>query len=279
MHCKRCVELMPTAQNEHERLDIVHSLIYGSALNKNLHVASFRTPPRRILDVGFGSGYWMFEMQDRYPAAEIIGFDLDNPTQQSRDKNCQFKAPVDFTAPTWPVEDASADLVHMAQLCGCVPDWVELYRKAFRSLRPGTGQVEHIEMDWTPRSSAREFPAPAADLYKWWEWTLRASQIAGKSLEYRDDTEDLLELAGFVDISHKRIRVPLYVAGTKDKREQGLAHAYQMAMGYQNSQSFTAFSMALLTKCFGWPPQAAAQVCAGALAVVQGQPLPLYVNL
>ncbi|KXS94962.1 hypothetical protein AC578_3836 [Pseudocercospora eumusae] len=273
------VYMFPADDNELERLDIVHRLIYTVALNKQLHIASFTTTPRRILDIGFGDGYWMLEMRDRYPSTEIIGLDLVNDSQPPRDRNCQFQAPVDFNAPTWPIEDSSVDLVHMAQLCGCVPDWVALYRKAYRSLRPGTGQVEHIEIDWKPRTSAREFPAQGMDLLKWWEYTLHASQMAGKSLEYRDDTEDLLEQAGFVDISHKRFRVPLYVAATKDKRETAFAHAYQMAMGYQGSQSFTAFSMSLFTRVFGWPAQSAAQTCAAALAVIQGHPLPLYINL
>lgn len=108
---------------------------------------------------------------------------------------------------------------------------------------------------------------------------LLASDKAGKSLRFREDTEDLLENAGFVDVSHKRVRVPLFNAGTKDKRERKLAHAYQTAMGHQDSQSFTGFTMALFTRYHGMPPEQAAQICAQALAVVQGQPLPLYITL
>lgn len=156
-------------QTEHERLDILHDLIYGTAMAGQLHIADFgRNPPRRVLDVGFGSGFWMIEAGKRYPDCQIIGFDLDNPLGVAQDRNCQFRSPVDFTAPTWAIEDASVDLVHMAQLCGCVPRWEDLYAKAFRSLRPNTGQIEHIEFDWTPRTNEPQMPPQATDLVNWW---------------------------------------------------------------------------------------------------------------
>jgi ubiquinone/menaquinone biosynthesis C-methylase UbiE len=257
----------------------MHTLIYMTAMNKTLHLAVLPDNPRRILDVGFGSGYWMLTMASKYPDTEIIGFDLDNVRHNSQERNCFFRTPVDFNAPLWDIEDASVDLVHLSQLCGCVPDWHHLYTKAYRSLRPGTGQIEHIELDWTPRSTERQLPPQAQALSNWWAWTLHASQLAGKPLDYREDTEELLERAGFVDIGHKRVRVPLFYPGTRDKREYLLSHGYQMAMGYTNSQSFTGFSMALLTRYFGWTPQQVADICANALAVVQQTPLPLYITL
>lgn len=120
-------------QVEYERLDIIHQLIYLVALNKQLHLAALRSSPRRILDVGFGTGFWMFDAEKQYPNAEIIGIDLDNTIMETRgDSRCIFKAPADFTAPQWAVDDSSVDFCHMAQLCGCVPSWLDHYRKAFR---------------------------------------------------------------------------------------------------------------------------------------------------
>lgn len=119
-------------QVEFERLDIIHHLIYLVALNKQLHLATFRTAPRRILDVGFGTGFWMSDMEKQYPHAELIGIDLDASMGSVGNSRCIFKNPVDFTAPTWPVDNSSVDLVHMAQLCGCVPNWLDHYSKAYR---------------------------------------------------------------------------------------------------------------------------------------------------
>jgi ubiquinone/menaquinone biosynthesis C-methylase UbiE len=90
--------------------------------------------PRRILDVGFGTGFWMMEMAKKYPRAEIIGYDLILPDGKLPKAGNQFRwlAPVDYLAPRWPTEDGSVDLVHLAQLCGSVNDWASLYKKAYR---------------------------------------------------------------------------------------------------------------------------------------------------
>ena len=124
-----------TLQEEFERLDIMHLMIYGTALDNRLHITSLRNSsgPQRFLDIGFGTGFWMTEMAAKYPSAEVIGFDLGNPTAGSTPVGrCDFRAPVDFVRQRWPVDDASVDLVHMAQLCGSVPSWQDLYNKAFR---------------------------------------------------------------------------------------------------------------------------------------------------
>lgn len=108
-------------------------MIYQTALKQNLHLTPLYSP-RRILDVGFGTGYWMMEMAKRYPYAEVIGWDLIQPSGPPPDAagQCRFRSPVDFLAPRWPIEDGSVDFVHMAQLCGSVPDWTAMYSKAYR---------------------------------------------------------------------------------------------------------------------------------------------------
>lgn len=268
----------PADDTEFERLDVMHQLIYSVALNNQLHYAVFRTPPSRILDVGFGTGFWMIDMEYKYSQAEIIGIDLDDSVVKGNSK-CIFKSPVDFTAPQWPVDDSSMDLVHMSQLCGCVPDWLAHYRKAFRCLRPGTGQIEHVEIDWRPRTNQANFPAAAMDMWNWWGWVCQASERSGKHIAYNEQTEEMLEQAGFVDISHKKIRIPLYCNGQKDPREWQLAHGYQTAMGHVGSQSFPGFSMALLTRYLGFTPQQVYELCERVVHVVRQKDLPLHVTL
>ena len=46
-----------------------------------LHLAPLRDP-RRILDVGTGTGIWAIEMAEQYPEAAISGIDL-SPVQPS----------------------------------------------------------------------------------------------------------------------------------------------------------------------------------------------------
>ncbi|KAF2170083.1 hypothetical protein M409DRAFT_64449 [Zasmidium cellare ATCC 36951] len=274
----------PAQDIEYERLDIMHQLIYDIALNGQLHLAHLRASPGRILDIGFGDGFWMTEMQQQYPEAEVIGIDLDSAVTSTPGSRPMFRSPVDFNAPQWPVEDSSVDLVHVAQLLGCVPDWLQFYRKAYRCLRPGIGHLEHVEIDWAHRTTDPQFPAEAADLYNWWHWIRQASELAGKSLACRDDTEDLLEEAGFRDVSHRRIRVPVFWTGKRDRKDIDLAHGYQTAMGPKNSQSFHGFSMLLFTRYLHWTPQQVRDLCDRVLKIIEyRQSCPqlhqLYVNL
>lgn len=258
----------------------MHHLIYLVALNSQLHLATLRSNPRRILDVGFGTGFWMFDMEKKYPSAEIIGFDIANSMDDLGGSRCVFRAPVNFNSSSWPIEDDSVDLVHMAQLCGSVTDWQQLYQKAYRCLQPGTGQIEHVEVDWTPRTNEREYPAAATDLHNWWYWMCHASGLSGKPMTYREDTEDLLEHAGFVDVAHKRIRIPLFChSARKDHREWQLAHSYQMAMGHEDTESFTGLSMALFTRYLNFSPAQVHEICRRVKAVVGMRDLPLYINL
>jgi metalloendopeptidase OMA1, mitochondrial len=43
-----------------------------------LHFAPFshQHPPRRVLDVGTGTGLWCIQMGDLYPSADILGIDI-----------------------------------------------------------------------------------------------------------------------------------------------------------------------------------------------------------
>lgn len=70
--------LTGTSQKELDRLDLQHHVI-RLLLNDELHLAPLQDP-RRILDIGTGTGLWAIEMGDRFPNAQIIGTDL-SPTQ------------------------------------------------------------------------------------------------------------------------------------------------------------------------------------------------------
>lgn len=47
-----------------------------------LHLAPIGEKPRRILDIGTGTGIWVIEMGDKYTETDIIGIDL-SATQPS----------------------------------------------------------------------------------------------------------------------------------------------------------------------------------------------------
>jgi methylase of polypeptide subunit release factors len=45
-------------------------------LGGNLHLAPLRPPPRRVLDIGTGTGIWALEFAKLYPLSTIVGTDL-----------------------------------------------------------------------------------------------------------------------------------------------------------------------------------------------------------
>ena len=66
------------AKSELDRLDLQHHVI-TLLLGGELHLAPLLNP-KKILDIGTGTGLWAIEMADRYPDAMVVGTDL-SPTQ------------------------------------------------------------------------------------------------------------------------------------------------------------------------------------------------------
>ena len=65
---------MPNDESELDRLDLTHNMI-----KITMGMKLFNAPlakPKRILDLGTGTGIWAIEMADEHPDAEIIGTDL-----------------------------------------------------------------------------------------------------------------------------------------------------------------------------------------------------------
>src|SRR5688572_4211823 len=63
--------LYPNDEPERDRMDLQYYClgeIFGA-----LHLAPFdqNNPPRRVLDVGTGTGIWCIQMGDQYPTADI----------------------------------------------------------------------------------------------------------------------------------------------------------------------------------------------------------------
>lgn len=71
-------------------------------------------------------------MARTYPSAEITGFDLVPFEINTYADTIRNMSPVDFTRETWPIPKDSQDLIHMALLCGSVPDWERMYRTAYK---------------------------------------------------------------------------------------------------------------------------------------------------
>ena len=109
----------------------------------------------------------------------------------------------------------------------------------------------------------------------------QASSIVGRPIDYRDDTEALLENAGFADISHRTIRISLQ-ANPKDERESNLKNIFKSFTCMQDDddggipQLFESLSLSLLTRRLDMNPSDVRAMCEAIRTIYRSDRWPLY---
>ncbi|KAL7823715.1 S-adenosyl-L-methionine-dependent methyltransferase [Trichoderma gracile] len=169
----------------YQSLDIFHNAV-TILLGDKLFLAPICEWPNRALDVGTGTGIWAIDFADEFPETEVTAIDI-SPIQPSWvPPNLKFE--VDDMNLTWLWPENHFDFIHFRVLYGCVPDWIELYSKAFRKLKPG-GWMQDFEMD------------TRLDLF------IEAGKKTGRSFDIArgDKMKESMEAAGFIDIEEKKI--------------------------------------------------------------------------
>ncbi|WP_052891003.1 class I SAM-dependent methyltransferase [Thermogemmatispora carboxidivorans] len=115
----------------------------------------------RVLDVGCGSGEWVFALAQRYPRLFICGIDLDRRllqrAQAQRNRaglgQVEFRQ-VDFTRP-FPLAESSFDFLHMRACARFIAAdaWPMLLAECQRVLRPH-GWLALVEIELCESSSS-----------------------------------------------------------------------------------------------------------------------------
>lgn len=91
--------------------------------------------PRRVLDVGTGTGDWCFDFAEEYPDTElIIGTDLSNIQPDVGPPNVQFI--IDDSSQEW--LDDNLDYVHTRDTNGC---WEVRHHPDLSFMTPGLKQT------------------------------------------------------------------------------------------------------------------------------------------
>lgn len=203
---------MPNDDLEQDRLDLLHHifrLLLGGALYR-APIADGRLPPRRILDVGTGTGIWAIEMADEFPNAVVIGTDLSPIQPGWVPPNCKFY--VDDAEDEWTYStDEHFDFIHGRGLCGGIADWPRFYGQVYQNLKPG-GWLEIQEYGGTFKSED--------DTVQRALWTKelcdeldRASIKFGKRLNVAHMHKKWVEDAGFLDVREEVYKVPKWLYG------------------------------------------------------------------
>lgn len=154
---------------------------------------------------GTGTGTWATDVGDQFPGAQVIGTDLSPVPPGMQPDNVTFE--IDDCCSEWIYPDNHFDLVHIRGLFGSIADWPQLYKEAFRHIRPG-GYIEQMEWSVHNRSSDGTL-SPDAVLARWSQNAIRAGTITGKTFEVAENMAGLIREAGFVDVVEKRFRWPV----------------------------------------------------------------------
>ncbi|EXJ62027.1 hypothetical protein A1O7_02460 [Cladophialophora yegresii CBS 114405] len=162
---------------------------------------------RCIADVGTGSGFWAEGVAQRYPNAEVIGFDtIHHPL--SVEPNCSFI--VQDVTDDWVLDnpDMLFDLVHIRNLFVGVKDWKPVYQQCFEKMRSG-GWIEQYEIEINAKTDDPNEPADSSMIMKLRHTAEDMARTTGRDFHISMKMKHLIEEAGFVDVQEQKVKLPL----------------------------------------------------------------------
>jgi ubiquinone/menaquinone biosynthesis C-methylase UbiE len=196
----------------------------------------YRNPlksPRRVLDVGTGTGIWAIDLADEHPSAEVIGVDISPTQPELVPPNCRFE--LDDVCSPWTFPLNHFDFIHVRCLFGSVADWPQLYREIYDHLEPG-GYIEELEMDIRFRSDDGTVPNDHV-MAKWSELFIEAGEtVWKKTFKAGERSKQLILDAGFEDVNCVKYKVPVGGWSSDPKMKEigrwNFLHCYQGAEGW-----------------------------------------------
>ncbi|KAH7017107.1 S-adenosyl-L-methionine-dependent methyltransferase [Ilyonectria destructans] len=232
----------PNDDRQQDAEDLMHEM-FRIILDGNLYEAPISDTPQAVLDLGCGTGIWAIEFADEHPSAEVIGVDL-SPIQPSFvPPNCKFE--VDDINQEWTYPNDNFDFIHIRSMTGCIPDWIELHKKALRTLKPGAW-IEHVEL-WGICKSDDGSLKPTSPLYKWVDVFEKIGELTGKTFFYGDKAADAMREAGLSGVFERRLKLPLGPWPKDKKLKRWGAWNRQFLL-----QALEGFSIRGLTEMLGW---------------------------
>ena len=209
--------------------------LFQAPIGRNCH---------KVLDVGTGTGIWAIDFVDQFPNAHVIGTDISTIQPSWVPPNCEF-ALDDAQLPwTWPADHF--DYIHIRDLYGSIGDWSDLYSKAFRHLKPD-GWFEDLELDIRAHSDV--VTDPEHIFHRWNRVFQEAGEKIGKTFKIGIGSRmhDLMDEAGFVDVTEKKFRLPMS-GWPLDPKLKEIGQYVQLFV----DGGLEGFGLYLLTQIMGW---------------------------
>ncbi|QKX58229.1 uncharacterized protein TRUGW13939_05350 [Talaromyces rugulosus] len=233
--------LIPNDDQEQDRMDLLHH-VYRLLLKGELNCAPITKDPRRVLDLGTGTGIWAIDFADQFPESEVIGNDLSPIQPQWTPPNVTFEID-DFEA-EWPFS-RPFDYIHGRELAGSVKDFDALFAQAYKNLAPGgyfemqSFRIEIFSDDGTLEK------APYTT--QWTGLLKEASEKFGKLMTNMDEWPDKMTAAGFDDVTLRIIKVPMN-PWPKDAKQKEIGRYMQV----EQESAAPGYTNALLSRVLGW---------------------------
>lgn len=212
-------------------------------MDGKLHLAPI-VNPKRILDIGTGTGIWAIEMGDQYPESKIEGTDLSPIQPTAVPDNVQFLID-DAEQEDWAVPLDYYDFIHTRMMLGSFDNFRSIIGRSFKYLKPG-GWMESQDLYIIPQCDDNSMP----DDWAFKEWTAYmddAAMDADRPLRTANKLKRWYTEAGFVDVHEKVYRLPINGWPRDPKLKQiGIWWEQSHIWGLQG------FSLAHFTRVLGW---------------------------
>ncbi|KAF5969528.1 methyltransferase [Fusarium coicis] len=176
-------------------------------LDGALYLAPLSKDIKSALDIGTGTGIWAIDFADSFPDTQVIGTDVSPIQPGWIPPNLRFD--IEDCTQEWTFAPNSQDYIHFRWLVGSIVDWDQLFKEAYRCLKPG-GYIESHEalsrMDCDDGSITEK-----SAMHQWGKFFIEGGQKIGRSFTIVEDgvQRSAMEKAGFVNLEERDFKVPI----------------------------------------------------------------------
>ncbi|KAI1497697.1 S-adenosyl-L-methionine-dependent methyltransferase [Biscogniauxia marginata] len=197
---------VPVDEDETIRLRIQHEVL-SMMFDRRLIFPPISSL-KRILDCGFGTGSWAFQVAWENPRCEVRGIDV-SPHHHNPDESVEnLYLDVDDLNMPLPFRSNHFDLINSRLVAGGINDnrWSGYLRDIFRCLRGG-GWCQMVEIDFNAQSDNGTLTDGSA-LRQWSQTYLHAMEQC-KNPRAPRRLGGWLRSAGFTDVDERMIPLPM----------------------------------------------------------------------